>query len=153
MNAGVAIIFIAIATNVYAETLSFPFFQIEVPAGWERSIENGPGSDLGRVVSLRHPDGTGRLKVVSYNAPVIIGKDRLRNMTNVDASTPLDWQHWGDYSGYQYDYTERSSAYRQWWLVNERSMIFVTYQYDPESKDSDTEEIDEIVRSIEVKSP
>ena len=73
-------------------------------------------------------------------------------MTNVDASTPLTWQKWGDYSGYQYDYLERGSFYRQWWLVNERAMMFITYQCDPESKDSETEEIDKIVRSITVKN-
>ena len=140
------------ATGLNAETLSFPSFQIDIPAGWEHSIENSPGNDRGNVVSLRHPDGTGSLKILSYDAPIAVSEDRLRNMTNVDASTPLTWQKWGDYSGYQYDYLERGSFYRQWWLVNERTMIFITYQCDPESKDTDTEEIDKIVRSITVKN-
>ena len=154
MNAVVAILFIAMATSLHAETLSFPSFQIKIPAGWEHSIESGPGNDRGgSVVSLRHPDGAGSLRMLSYDAPVVVREDRLRNMTNVDASIPLTWQKWGDYSGYQYDYPERGSFYRQWWLVNERAMIFITYQYDPESKDSDTEEIDKIVRSITAKNP
>ena len=152
MNTVVAIIFVAMATSLNAETLSFPSFQIEIPAGWERSIENSPGNDRGSVVSLRHPDGAGSLKMLSYDAPLVVSEDRLRNMTNVDASTPLTWQKWGDYSGYQYDYLERGSFYRQWWLVNERAMMFITYKCDPESKDSDTEEIDKIVRSITVKN-
>lgn len=153
MNTVVAIIFIAMATSLHAETLSFPSFQIEIPAGWERSIENGPGNDQEGMASFHHPDAAGSLNILSYDAPDAVGEDRLRNMTNVDASTPLTWQKWGDYSGYQYDYLERGSFYRQWWLVNERAMIFITYQSDPKSKDCDTEEIDKIVRSIKAKHP
>jgi hypothetical protein len=93
------------------------------------------------------------LKLLSYNAPVVVDDDKLRNMTNVDASIPLTWQKWGDYSGYQYDYLESGSFYRQWWLVNERTIIFVTYQSVLESKDSDKGEIDGIVRSIRANNP
>ena len=56
----------------------------------------------------------------------------------------------GDYSGYQYDYSERDSFYRQWWLANERTIIFIVYQCAPESTNLETEEIDKIVRSITV---
>lgn len=153
MNTVVAIIFIAMTMSLHAETLSFPFFQIAIPAGWERSSENHPGTDRGSMVSLRHPNGPGSLKLLSYDAPVVVSKDQLRNMTNLDASIPLTWQKWGDYSGYQYDYLEAGSFYRQWWLVNERALIFITYQTDHESKNRDTEEIDKIVRSITAKTP
>jgi len=43
---------------------------------------------------------------------------------------------------------ESASFYRQWWLVSERTILFVVYQCDPESRDIETEEIDMIVRSI-----
>lgn len=144
---------IAMATRLHAEILSFSSFQIEIPAGWEHSIESRPGYDWGHVARLRHPDRRGGLEFLAYDAPVAVGKDKLRNMTNVDASILMTWQQWGDYSGYQYDYVERGSFYRQWWLVNGRAMMFITYQNDPEFKDSDTEEIDKIVRSITAKTP
>jgi hypothetical protein len=86
-------------------------------------------------------------------APVAVSEDKLRNMTNVDASIPLTWQHWGDYSGYQYDYQESKAIYRQWWLVNTRTLVFVTWQGDPESQAGDTENIDMIVRSLTIRSP
>ena len=140
------------ATSLNAETLSFPSFQIEIPAGWERSIENSPGNDRGSVVSLRHPDGAGILKIGSYDALPVVSEDILRNMTNLESTTPLTWQNWGDYSGYQYSYVESKSYYRQWWLANERTIIFVTYQCDSESKDIETEEIDKIIRSIAVEN-
>jgi hypothetical protein len=147
-----AIIIVAMATGLNAETLSFPSFGIEIPNGWEHSISNGPGNDQSSVISLHHPNGVGSLKMLSYDATVVVSKDRLRNMTNVDSSTPLTWQNWGDYSGYQYDYLERGSFYRQWWLVSERTLIFITYQCDPDSKDIDIEEIDKIVGSITVRN-
>jgi hypothetical protein len=153
MNAVVLTVLIAMAASLNAETLSFPSFQIEIPAGWEHSIESKPGNDRRSVVSLRHPDGAGSMKLLSYDAPVVVGEDRLRNMTNVDASIPLTWKKWGDYFGYQYDYPEKGSFYRQWWLVNERTMMLVTYQSDLEPKDSDNNEIDRIVRSITAKKP
>jgi ABC-type Fe2+-enterobactin transport system substrate-binding protein len=146
----VAIIIVAMATSLNAETLSFPSFGIEIPNGWEHSIENGPGYDQRSVISLRHPNGVGSLKMLSYDAPVVVSKDRLRNMTNVDSSTSLTWKNWGDYSGYQYDYLERGTFYRQWWLVSERTLVLITYQCDPESKDIEAEEIDKIVGSITV---
>ena len=139
-------------SNLNAETLSFSSFRIEIPDGWEHSILNGPGEEFwGRVISLLHVDGVGILKMGSYDASAV-SQDRLRNMTNVEFSIPLAWQNWGDYSGYQYDYLERGSFYRQWWLTNQRTILFITYQCDPELKDIETAEIDKIVRSLTVNN-
>ena len=143
-----AIAVFGITTSSNAETLSFPSFRIEIQDGWEHSIENRPDDNSRSVINLRHPDGVGVLKMGTYDAPAVVSEDILRNMTNLESSIPLTWQNWGDYSGYQYDYFERASFYRQWWLANERTIIFITYQCDPESKDIETEEIDKIVRSI-----
>ncbi len=71
-------------------------------------------------------------------------------MTNLELSTSLYWQNWGELSGYQHSYSEGNSYYRQWWLAVDRSIVFITYQSDPESKDIETEVIDNIVRSIKV---
>ncbi len=142
-----AIIVFAMTTSLNAETLSFPSFQIEIQDGWEHSIENLPGDDSRNRVSLRRPNGVGVLKIWSFDAPAV-SPDRLRNFTNLELSIPLTWQNWGDYSGYQYDYLERGSFYRQWWLTNERTILLITYQCDPESKYIETAEIDNLVRSI-----
>ena len=143
-----AISIFGMTTSSNAETLSFPSFRIEIEDGWVHSVENGPGGDSRSIITLRHPNGAGVLKMWPYDAPAVVSEDILRNMTNLETSIPLTWQNWGDYSGYQYDYLERRSFYRQWWLANERTIIFITYQCDPESKDIETEEIDKIVRSI-----
>ncbi len=148
MKTLLAIAIFGMTTSLNAETLSFSSFRIEIQDGWEHNIENRPDDDSRSVISLRHPNGVGVLKMGSYDGPAVVSEDILRNMTNLESSIPLTWQNWGDYSGYQYDYLERGSFYRQWWLANERTIIFITYQCDPESKDIETEEIDRIVRSI-----
>ena len=143
-----AIVIFGMTTSLSAELVFFSSFQIEIQDTWEHSFENAPGDDSRSVISLRHPDGVGSLKISSYDAPDVVSEDRLRNLTNVDSSTLLTWQNWGDYSGYQYDYFEGGSFYRQWWLVSERTILYIVYQCDPESRDIETEEIDMIVRSI-----
>ena len=142
-------------TSSIAETLSFPSFRIEVEHGWVHSIERGPQAnhEWGDLISIYHPNGNGILKMQFYSTPYLVSKDRLRNMTNVEWSTPLIWQDWGDYSGYQYDYFERASFYRQWWLANETGIIFIVYNSNTESRDIEIDEINDIVKSITVNTP
>ena len=150
-----AIAVFGIATTSNAETLSFPSFRIEVEDGWVHSIKRGPQAhhEVGELISIYHPDGNGILKMQSYSAPDFVSREVLRNMTNVDWSTPLIWQYWGDYSGYQYDYLERGSFYRQWWLANERTIIFIVYDSNIESKNIEIDEINKIVDSITINKP
>ena len=150
-----AIAIFGITTSSYAETLSFPSFRIQVEDGWVHSIERGPQAhhEVGELISIYHPNGNGILKIQSYNAPDLVSEEVLRNMTNVASSTPLIWQNWGDYSGYQYDYLERGSFYRQWWLAIERTIIFFVYESNTESKNIEIDEINKIVNSITVNKP
>jgi hypothetical protein len=150
-----AIAIFGITTSSYAETLSFPSFRIQVEDGWAHSIDKGPQPppEWGDQISIYHPDGNGILTILSFNAPDTVSKDILRNMTNVASSTPLIWQNWGDYSGYQYDYLERGSFYRQWWLAIERTIIFFVYESNTESKNIEIDEINKIVNSITVNKP
>ena len=155
MKTLLAIAIFGMTTSSNAETLSFPSFRIEVEDGWVHSIKRGPQAhhEWGDLISIYHPNGNGILKMQFYSTPYLVSKDRLRNMTNVEWSTPLIWQNWGDYSGYQYDYFERASFYRQWWLANETGIIFIVYNNNTESKDIEIDEINEIVNSITVNKP
>ncbi len=152
MKTLLAIAIFGMTTSSNAETLSFPSFRIEVEDGWAHSIERGPQAspEWGDQISIYQPDGNGILTIMSFNAPDMVSKDILRNLTNVEFSTPLFWQNWGDHSGYQYDYLERGSFYRQWWLANERTIIFFVYKNNTESRDIEIDEINKIVNSITV---
>ncbi len=155
MKTLLAIAIFGMTMSSNAETLAVPPFQIEVEDGWVHSIERGPQADheWGDLISINHPNGNGILKMQLYSTPDFVSKEILRNMTNVDSSTPLTWQKWGDYSGYQYDYLERGSFYRQWWLANKRTIIFIVYDSDTESKNIEIDEINKIVNSITVNNP
>ncbi len=150
-----AIAVFGITASSNAETLSFPFFRVEVDDGWVHNIERRPQAhhDAGELISIYHPDGNGLLKLQSYSAPDFVSKEILRNMTNVDGSTPLVWQEWGEYSGYQYDYLEMGSFYRQWWLAKERTIVFIVYSSNTESKRIEIDEINKIVESLTVNNP
>jgi len=155
MKTLLAIAIFGMTMSSNAETLAVPPFQITIEDSWVHNIERGPQAppEWGDLVSIYHPNGNGILKVQFYSTPYLVSKDRLRNMTNVEWSTPLDWQYWGDNSGYQYDYWERASFYRQWWLANENGIIFIVYNSNTESKDIEIYEINEIVNSITVNTP
>jgi hypothetical protein len=147
------LIIYTISISAVAETLSFPAFRMEIQDGWKQDTGENLSADTRAVISLSHPDGVGGLKLLSYEAPARVSEDRLRNLTNLESSITLDWRQWGDYAGYQYSYIERGSFYRQWWLMNQETIIFVTYQGDPESKDIEKEAVDEMIRSLRVNKP
>ena len=87
------------------------------------------------------------LTLQSWVAPADVSNDALRNLTNVEP-TKLEWLEWGDLSGYQYSYTERGSFYKQWWLTNERTVLFVVYECDADAQGIEIEVIDKMVNSI-----
>ena len=144
---------LAMLQHANAEILTLSFIQLEIGDGWTHSIEKGRSSEMGGLVTIHHPNGNGVLKIQTYRAPVVVDQDRLRNMTNVDASVPLAWENWGAFSGYQHDYSEGSSFFRQWWLVDQTRMIFATYESGDEPKGIEIEEIDRIVNSLAVAGP
>ncbi len=155
MKTLLAIAIFGMTMSSNAETLAVPPIQVEVEDGWVHSIERGPQAPhvWGDLISIYHPNGNGILKVQFYSTPYLVSKDRLRNMTNVDWSPPLVWQNWGDNSGYQYDFYERGSFYRQWWLANEIGVIIIVYNSSTESKNREIDEINEIVISITANKP
>jgi len=147
----VPIIRILLATSLFvmgaspsAETLSFASFQMKLEDGWKHRITGGDGEQ----VTIYGPDGKGTLEILAFHAPRSVSAEVLRNMTNVDHSVPLTWQDWGDYSGYQYDYSEGSSFYRQWWLVKGTEILLVVHTGDALSNDIEIDVINKMVGSL-----
>jgi hypothetical protein len=139
---------ILLGYDLYAENIDnlIPVGAAEfvIPAGWHHENEMNAGR---LTVNVYHPDSQGVLKLSSMKIPAPTTRDRLRNLTNVDSSLNLDWQTWGDYSGYQYDYSEQGKSFRQWWLMNEEEILFLVYKSDNKD-DPDDEAINGIVASL-----
>ena len=142
----------AVVSGAGAEVLPVPPFQLEIQDGWIHNTDApGPGGGhFGEQLNIYHPNGIGTLRLRSFDARQAVSRERLRLMTNVDASKDLPWQQWGDVQGYQYDYLEAGAYYRQWWLAHENSIIFVTYESRIGPTNSELAEIDDIVRSISI---
>lgn len=147
-----AVLIVGIAASLSAETRTFPVFSIDLETDWKHQVEERSfvSNERGELISINRPDGVGVLRMQSYVAPDDVSKEVLRNLTNVEASTRLTWQEWGDFSGYQYSYTESSSFYKQWWLANERTILFITYQCDADAPQIEIEAVDKMVNSIQM---
>jgi hypothetical protein len=144
----VAVALILLSKCAFAETLSFPSFQIEIADGWAHRTEPAPGDDSKPVIRIHRPDVIGVLSVRSLNAPGIVTEEILRNLTNIDRSIDLAWQDWGGYSGYQFNYVDNGTYYRHWWLAHEQTILVISYECEAGLRDIETEVIDAIVNSI-----
>ena len=150
-----AVAALAIAANAAAVTLSLGSAQLELAHGWMTSVEMlaPAGAEFGDLVSARHPDGVGVLKLQTYTAPEPVDEATLRLLTNVPEAEPLIMQRWGDYTGYRHDYVEDNFFYRIWWLAREERLVFITYRCDAGQQGVETNDIDQIVRSLSATVP
>jgi hypothetical protein len=150
-----ALLFVGVAGNAGAETLVFQAFTIDLDMGWTHRVENRtlPAQGRAELISINRPNGAGVMRIQSYAAPVVVSRDVLRNMTNVDMSTRLQWQDWGDFSGYLHIYHERGSFYKQWWLIHERTLIFISYQCDTGAQAAEIGAVDKMVMSMRISQP
>jgi len=144
----VAAVFFLLSTSTFAETLSFPFFQIEIQDNWRYEIEPVPGDDSKQLLRIYGPNAIGTLSVMALDAPSIVSAEALRNLTNLERSIDLAWEDWGGYSGYQFNYIENGTYFRHWWLAHERTIMVISYECEPALSDIEAEEIDRIVNSI-----
>ena len=134
---------------VEVEPLAFGYFQMELRKDWLHRVEKAqPVAGWGEQITIEGPAGVGKLQIRSFIAPIAVKTDVLRNMTNVASSIELTMRRWGDFAGFDYEYVETKVSYRQWWLANDRTMIFITYHRRDDSIDVEIDEIDTIVNSL-----
>ncbi len=147
MRTFLVISFLGFCTTSYAELLELTTFRIDIKDGWMYEIDSGDR----KQIDIFHSDRNSTLKLMTINAPALVTADTLRNMTNVDLSAPLTWQQWGDYAGYQYDYAEGDSFFRQWWLARDAEVLLVVYTSNAISDDVEIDVINRMVNSISAK--
>ena len=118
--------------------------------GWAYTIDHGRQTPDGSrdMISIRHPDRSGVLKIQAIRAPGPVDRETLRAMTNVESSEDLEWKAWGDFFGYQHSYSENGVFYQQWWLTNDVTIVFFVHSAMVELGETGQREIDKIVLSI-----
>ena len=139
--------------NEDGEYLNFGVARIKLPGAWQVDLEESHHYGQGRIVSVRSPDGTNLLQIQSLVAPESVKQDVLRNMTNVDSSVSLPFERWGDYSGFQYNYTENGQFFRQWWIANDQTILLISSRSLAPLSDADMAQLAEIVRSLRTNPP
>jgi len=131
-------------------TVSFQRFSVEIPDGWNHTIDELPANNhgFGATVSIYWPGESGELTIVSYHSPEIVDELTLRNFTNVDSSVQLGLEEWGDFAGYRYSYSENGSHFRQWWLSNRTTILILVYVSASEATSEEIQVVDRMVASI-----
>ncbi len=143
-----------LAPILCAETVSQPAYRINLDNGWVHRTDNtAPHNDgFGDLIRIYNPNRSGVLSIQSFSAPDSVNPHVLRELTNVAWSEQLDWESWGDFSGYRYSYAEAGAFYRQWWLTDDATILFFVYRSSVEPLQAENNEINQIVRSITANS-
>ena len=138
------------AGSATAATVSFQRFSVEIPDGWNHTIDELPANNqgFGATVSIYWPGDSGELTIVSYDSPEIVDELTLRNFTNVDSSVQLGLKEWGDFVGYRYSYSENGSHFRQWWLSNRTTILILVFVSASEVTPEEIQVVDRMVASI-----
>ena len=137
-----------------AEFQTFSRFSIAIADGWSHRIDGRQpaAEEFGQLIKIFRVDGVGELGVISFQAPVVVNQLALRNLTNVASSVQLVCDEWGDFSGYQYNYSENGSFFRTWWLANQQTVLFLTYESEIETPQFEIQALDEMVASLVFQS-
>jgi len=133
-----------------AETQTVGFFEIDLPPRWLARFEPPGEAGWSNQLVAATPAGIGTLRIRSLLAPGPVTREQLRNLTNVDSAITLHYEHWGDYQGYHHEYLEGDQFFRHWWLARDNTIVLVSYQCPLKFKGLETEQINEVVRTLRV---
>jgi hypothetical protein len=158
------LLLLGIGSGSNAATLELPMFTIETADGWTHSIiepastQNGSAQLSARtslvsstLVSITSASGIGDLKIHALAVPAgmeAVDEVSLRRLTNLDSRIDLEWQSWGNGSGYQFSYIENNSFHMQWWITNGQTILLASYSSDSGPSDSVIGEVDAMLDSI-----
>jgi hypothetical protein len=139
--------------TVLAGTIALDAIEIDIDDGWVDRSEHAAGAtgEHKNLLRVQHPNGSGTLTLQSLPTPESVDVATLRNLTNVPSETPLTYAHWGDFAGFQYDYAEGGTFYRQWWLADQRALVLVSYQYEADPGAAEREAVDRMVGSLRTR--
>lgn len=119
-------------------------WEIILASGWTAEKEE-------HCVTIVNSNDSGALQISSYQKEDgEISREDLLEVTCCDEETRkhLAENQWGDFTGFQLVYSEDNTFWRQWWVANGRTLLFVTYNCELSQKDEETEEINRMVASL-----
>jgi len=129
--------------------LETEWWTLALPPEWwaqaeEDSILIGDQDDVGciEISTLHKEEGA-------------FAQDMVRSIAQQEAEQQLDWRSvvLGEFAGVTASYVQEGSAVREWYVVNESLMLFITYSCAEDNRGMDDAAVDEILETLMVGEP
>ena len=118
---------------------------------WELKLAEGWTAEQDEdCVTICRPGGVGALQVSAYQKPDAITEADLLNVADIDPDQKkqLAKSRCGDFEGLYLANSVNDGFHRSWWLGSENTMLFVTYNCDPNSQAIEATDVDSMVSSL-----
>lgn len=123
-------------------------WQIDLPLGWVAEQED-------EVVILYHPDQAGTLSISSTLEEAEISDEYVEGLLaeHIDAGAELIDVEYNIFSGVSCCYDDEEEFWCEWYLWNERLLIFITYNcpLDEEGKQEDV--VESMLETLTPRTP
>lgn len=124
------------------------WFSLSYPIGWELEEDE--------YAAVYNPDGVGALYISSYEAPGPVDpkKELSEHLSDQKPSVrSSDIHTWteGDKTLASSELVDQQSFQKTWFIGRDSYLVIATYNCEVEDKDIERNEIEEIVRSIQIK--
>ena len=122
------------------------YWRVNLPENWEADSE----PDL---VSFFHPDGFGELQISTTNYDEPVTEELLSDLASehLEAGADPEEVELGEFGGFSFDYEIEGEYCREWYLMYDTLMLFVTYICNVGDDDKEEDLVEFILESLTVK--
>jgi len=129
-----------------SDTFKAPKWSIQLEENWESEISE-------ECYSFFNPEGYGALQISDYTKDTTITNEDIIDLIEFsdEEKLHLGKVRFGDFEGLTLIYkNEENNFWRNFWLRNNKLLLFVTYNCDDEDKDYETEVVNKMLSSLKV---
>ena len=118
-------------------------WSIELADGWVGELEED-------IHIIYHPNGVGALQISAFIKDSPITNEDLIENTGLDDEgiSHLNKNKWGQFEGYELNYSDGENFLRKWWLVKGNTFLLLTYNCETQDKDQELNDINRMVSSL-----
>jgi hypothetical protein len=123
------------------------WWEIELTLGWTAESKE-------ECVTITKSSEGGALQLSAYRKKDgAITREDLLDVSECDDEMQCHLQEktWGEFAGFQLVCSEDDTFWRKWWLANGQTLLFVTYNCELANKDSEKQEISEMVGTLKAR--
>lgn len=125
------------------------WWSIELLPGWRAECEDS-------CTTISSEKGVGALQVSAYHheGESVSEKD-LSEFSEGEYPEGVEVKEYdsGALSGLHVSFSENGRYWRKWWLRKDSLLLFVTYTCEVENRDSEIENVDQMIAALKPKAP